>query len=76
MICHTSADTWNISDVEFYFGHFIILLCPYRSRTTTFNPTEMRTQSRAHLIWASQQRGENKPDQVGLSASGTTPVIR
>lgn len=42
----------------FYFGHFIILLCPYKSRTTTFNPTEMRTQSRAHLIWASQRRGE------------------
>lgn len=76
MICHTSADTWNVSDVEFYFGHFIF----YCVRTEV--GLQLLIQRRgAHSLehtWSEHHNEEekNKPEQVGLSASGSAPAIR
>lgn len=76
MICHTSVDTWNISDVEFYFGHFIFY-CVH----TEVGLQLLIQQRSAHNLehtWSEchNEEEKNKPEQVGLFASGPVPVIR
>lgn len=70
MICHTSADTWNVSDVEFYFGHFIFY-CVHTEVGLQLLIQRRGAHSLEHT-WSERRNAEeeDKPERAHLSAAG------